>query len=940
MQGGRVCVRRILAGLGVSALIAFLACGRAALLRLDTLQDRLEVSRANSLRRRHGFVALASMDGPFPRDAVSRHALVLSGCKSVAGKVGDARRIDLDKNALLRLDVRARLTGNEATFAAWFRPVDTRRKQVLFSQRTHTAGYVLLLEEERLVLRLPARSGETVASCPFAGAPSQMTHVAVTFAPDVAVLFQNGRETCRLRLSAPVNYPRKPLLYGTSRFWPFEGDVDELAVWSRALAPEEVAAVARARRGLAARCEPGRTFALALTRKLSRALSATYRVFDRLVPGRHPPAVMARGIPILMIWPSKRDARHFIEAHETSRRNGWRTGKAADFRGIDVAFDDKIVRLDIALDNCYATDAQPSRMAFLLRDKTRTLLGGSGLARVYPPELHTVLHPDAPYPLPLSGKFVRLYFGNIFKGLYVIEPFDRAGSAWLAYGSHKASDAHTVGFDSSPSACDFPPPGLEVGEAFRRTASLVASDLFFPWSRQELRARAERHAALRRQLAFASPATDPAAGVLKDNVSALYVTGDLNLRGAPRIRWESSDPALVSETGKVTRPENGAPRSVVLTPVVSRLGRQKPIRVRVIPRHPDLQTLFLYIGNPVEKERRVDFSCLRIPVGGGEGEWHTGTAGRGGGLHHRGNSSYVRADKRSMTLKFDEPVAFLEDGLASRHLVLLSGYIDPTRLRNRLSFDAYRAAAGAEGPPTGITSIDWAEVFINNEYFGVWELAQRVRDLFGAEDGALYKLSSREPPIWTAASPENTVPVSPDDARADNAAPLAALYAEVSGLTGPAFAEMARKRFRMEALVNFYLVINYTQNFDGQEANQYLARDAADGRWLIVPWDYDKTFLNKNPLPVSNALLAKLLEHVPEFKAEASEKWRLLRAGPLSDEAELAYLDALAARLAPYMEEEYRLRQPREFKGDYAEAVKRLREVVAARLAIMDERCK
>ena len=107
-----------------------------------------------------------------------------------------------------------------------------------------------------------------------------------------------------------------------------------------------------------------------------------------------------------------------------------------------------------------------------------------------------------------------------------------------------------------------------------------------------------------------------------------------------------------------------------------------------------------------------------------------------------------------------------------------------------------------------------------------------------------------------------------------------------------------------------------------------------------MPWDYDKTFLNKNPLPVSNALLAKLLEHVPEFKAEASEKWRLLRAGPLSDEAELAYLDALAARLAPYMEEEYRLRQPREFKGDYAKAVKRLREVVAARLAIMDERCK
>lgn len=938
----RACGLWLLACLGLASLVAFFAYGSALFEKLEARRERIEKERSSRLRDLHGFVVLASMDGACPMEAVSRRALVVSRCKPTAGKAGDARRVNLDKNGLLRINLRFRVEGNEATYAAWFRPVSTARRQVLFNQGSHEAGFALLLEAGKLWLHLASPTGEVVATCPYAGGAGVMSHVAVAFSSNSVAIYQNGRETHRQALAEPVRFPLKPLIYGPSLFWPFEGDIDELAVWSRSLGAKEVAAVACARFGLEFKYEPRRTASLMLVRHLNRALSKTYRVFDRLIPSGRQPATMAKEIPILMVWPSKRDERHFSKAHEDSRRNGFRTGKAAAFRGIDVAYDGRIVRLDVALDNVYGRDGDmpPPRMAFLLRDKSRMLLGGSGLARVYPPELHTVVHPDAPCPLPLSATFVRLYFGNIFKGLYIIEPFDRTGSAWLAYGSHGARDAHAIGFDSPLSPCDRAPEGQDPQEAFEKVAALVSTDMFFPWSHQELCARCRQLDRFRRDNAFNPRPEDPARRILKDNVSALYVTGDLDLSGAPGVRWESSDPAIVSATGKVSRPESGAPQSVILTPVPSRIGSQEPIRVRVIPRRPDLQTLFLHIGTPVEKERRVDFSCFRIPAGGGEGEWHTGTAGKDGGLHHRGNTSYVRGDKRSMSLKFDSPVDFLEDGLASCHLVLICGYGDPTRLRNRLSFDAYRAAAGSDALANGITSIDWAEVFINGEYFGVWELAHRVRDVLPADDVAMYKVASRQPPLWTGASPANSVPVSPADPRADNAVPLGELYAAVSSLSGPAFADMARKTFRLEPLADYYLILNLSENQDGRVSNVYIVRSAVDGRWFVVPWDYDKTFQSASRVPLTNNLLEKLRDDVPEFKPLVASRWKTLRSGLLSDEALFAQFDAMAVRLAPYMAEEYRLRQPLGTTEDFPSTVRRLRGTVAERLAVVDALCQ
>ncbi len=926
-----------MAGFCLLAAILFFKSGRFTIRILDKLQVRLEARLGRFLDERHGLFFLATMDGPHPVDAVSRAPLHIRKAERSQGKIGDARRIDLDHNVLIRADLMGKLT-KSATFAAWFRPFDTSRKQLLFNARSHEDGFVLVLENNALSLSVTTTNGQMRVSCPFAGVSNRFTHVAVTFSQSEATVFQNGRESCALPVKRTVGFPRKPLLYGTETFWPFEGDIDELAIWQRALDAREIAGVARARKGVRYLYEPWHAGALTTVSWLSRTVAPTYRVIDRLLPRRRVTASMAKDIPLFMVWPSKADERHFSHAHAISSRNGFRSRKAAEFRRIDMAVEGDLVSLDLALDDVYSV-GEPKRMAYVVRDPSRTVFGGSGLVRLYPPELHSVLHADTSCPLPLSAKFVRLFFGNVFQGVYVVESFDREGGSWMAYGSHIEQATNSIGYRERSSVSEEPPSGAARDAAFSRVTSIVASDVFFPWSRQEILARCRERETISEILSFNRLKNHFPREILNGNLSPLYVTGDLNLQGDPQIRWDSSDPDIVSESGKVTRPVSGPPRAVVLTPVDIRRGPRKPVRVRVISQKPRLQALFLHVASPVDKYTRNDFSCLRMPAGGGEGEWLTGTAATGGGAHHRGNTSYIKGVKRSLSLKFDEPVAMMEDQLPARHVFLFCGYADPSRLRNRISFDAYRAAAGGR-TPNGITAIDWSEVFINGEYFGVWELAHRVRDIFAADEGLLFKIRSQHPQLWTIPLPDMAEAIAPPDIRADTSLPLTDILKTIADAKPDDFPAMAHRDFFFDSLVDYFLMLNFTQNYDGQVVNQYLAKDSASGKWFVIPWDYDKTFFNADPAILSNRLVTRLWMDVPEFRRECRGKWKALRAGALSDEAVLSRIDAYAELLAPYMEEEYRLKQPAGWTGDFPAAIDKLKETVSARLKALDRHFK
>lgn len=921
------------------AVVLFFVFGTKILYSLYHGRNLIETRIGSRLFDRHGLVFLADFDEAAPLDSVSRLPLNYSFAPRTTGKFGTARTVDLDARTLIQLPVNSYMTKSQrAAFAAWFKPENTERKQVLFAQKLSGSNFRLVLETN--VLHLSVSDNDFKASVPavYSAKKGKFSHILVNLTDSGIELYQNGRQSAAILLEKPLVLPLRITNYGIEEHSPFEGDIDELAIWNRSLSAKEIHALANFASPLKLKYEPKLSCFSGFLKGALNFCSGFYRTFGRLVPSMLYPAPVVEGVPRLTLWPSDKDSRHFLVAHEKSLFNGYRTSKAAQFRSLDLSIGDTNARVEVALDDTYGR-CDGKRKAFIVRDPSRKLIAGSGIVRLYPPELHLSLHPDSKYPLPLSASFVRLYSKTSFKGLYVIEPFERTGSAWMARGERDVSFKKALYFAPLPADCELPPEGKTPDEAFEEVTSLVLSDVSFPWSKKEVKSRKKTSTRRFEQQAFNHSVSSMARlgrSILADNPSLLYVTNNLALN-LPGIAWESSAPELVSAEGRVSRPAKGAPVPVLLTPLSAGGKRGTPVRVRVVPFDTPLQTLFLHVGNPIAKHKKRDFVCYRYPAGGGAPELLSGFADTGGGVKHRGNTSYVRGAKRSLSLEFDSPVLWPGMPGNSQHVFLFSGYADPTRLRNKISFDSYIAAASSDGTPCGAIPVSWSEVFINGEYFGVWETTPRVKDI-SPPGTILFKVRERNVDLWNTLSTEMVECVSEHQYRRNPYEKLEDLFRFTSEASAETFAERGGDVFFVDSVVDFYLLINFTQNYDGQITNQYIARDKESKKWYIVPWDYDKTFFDPERIGLSSFLPVRFVNEYPGFRERLYAKWAALRSGPLSDEAVMARIDSDAALLAPYMVDEYILLQPEGWDGDFKEAVESLKSIVSGRLKLMDSK--
>ena len=927
-----------------AVLVLFFAHGSKVIGLVQRGARHTRATFQQRLLEKHGIVFLASLDEAVPEDAITIVPVPLWNAPRVAGKFGSARRIKSANDSVLRQPPSVLVAAMPcATYAAWIRPDAAGYVQRIFDMRTLLSGFAVDFDGNDLIVTFVCGEGipEKRSRIPFAGGKG-FTHLAVVMGQNYAALYQNGREEWRTDLPDGTYVPSRPLVFGATQHAPYKGDIDDLAIWRRALTPEEIAAIARSRRSLRNSLEPALARAIAALDGAYSFLSSFYRVFDRLLPGADGPVVLRTEIPTFTARMANSAERHFKRAHEESLRFGYRTRKAANFKPATFVANAKVVKGFLALDDVYGLVSGAKRPAYLFKDDSRTLVGGSGLLRLYPPELHEALHPDAPRPLPLNASFVKFSIGNSFKGLYVAEPFDGVGGAWVARGHRDASFKKAIGYGGPPAPCDVPPRGKTLDEAFRATATLVLSDAQFPWSRQELVARSRGLALKRKKLRFRDE-TGLADTLLREiavgSPSPMFVTTNLCLSVPGIASWKSSDPSLVSPDGAVHRPADGAPRAVVLTPVLDDGAEGPALRLRVAPEKPSMQALFLHLRTPVQKMRRSDFSCLRIPAGGGEPQWLTGTGASGGGVKHRGNTSYVKGVKRSMSLEFDNLVDWPGASRPATHVLLYSGYADPTRLRNKISFDSFIATNDSETPHYA-PDVTWTEVFVNGMYFGVWETSRRVKDLCD-EGTLLYKVRAHDPNLWASDSVEMTECTTFAAADSENHyEPLERLFGFVAHASKKKFAAEAPRRFWLNNIVDFMLVLRFSGNEDGRVTNQYISQRPGENRWFLVPWDYDKTFLlgkDRTTRTLSNHLFNRLKSNVPGFADRVKDRWHELRAGPLSDEAVFGRIDADAAFLAPYMEEEYRLLQPAGEEGTFADAVGKLKAAVAERLKMMDD---
>lgn len=852
---------------------------------LAWLDQRTDIARdllRQALQTGHGLDFYASLDERVPVEHITRVPLLGAGAVRVPGVFGSARRFDgrPGENLAASRQRWSPFARGGLTLAFWARvPEDGMTgERRLVWDRDEDTGFSLRLVDGRLEAAFGDATGLRVLTVP-PPPPGRYVHLAFALGTNHAALYMDGQDVASCEVSPPLTLRAHTVAFGTDGHFPPAMDVDEWGVWRQPLSPGEVARLATARRPIPALLEPGHAARLRRREALSSAFRTLVDALGALRPSVSAPAVLNQSIPVLELRFAKGDRRHFRKTHLEALASGFRTKRGERSRFVQASYGGRMERIAAWLDETVPALRLSSRPAFVLASEDGLFGDGSGLVRLFPPEQWGERRPDAARPLPLdTSSFVRLHLDGDFLGLYCLVPFETPAPPWFVTGARDISRPDRLHF-SAPS----PVPADGAG---------MSPD--------------ERESAWGKVLSLL--ASDPGFPLRPPEARLLAQRHD-----ATREALRLPDPAPGPDPH---------------------------------PSDPSLPALHLYFGRPLDKLYRTDFACLRVPAGtDAEPEWLSGTGGGKGGAKLRGNTSYVTGRRRSINLKFDAPLAIPGLDAPVSHLLLLSGYADATRLRNALSFDTFRAMA-PDGPVRS-TPVFWAQIFVNGAYAGVWECCPRLQDALGESFSELYKVRAPNG-LWLSAKASAEVVDRVDDPPPDALPPpdpyatfrdLARFVAESDPAT---FAAGVEDAFDLEELIDFYLLVNFTGNEDGRVTNQYAGRRADDGRWVLLPWDYDKTFLiapagdTARKGLLTSPLFKRLFAEVPGFGDRVARRWHELRAGPLREDALDAWLDAHSALLAPFMAEDYHITPPLGHDGDYADAISALRSEIHFRLSLLD----
>jgi hypothetical protein len=569
--------------------------------------------------------------------------------------------------------------------------------------------------------------------------------------------------------------------------------------------------------------------------------------------------------------------------------------------------------------------------------------------------------------LPHVGNgLCRLRINGEFAGIYYVEDFDQMG-VYAGHGSdYFMGPTHPADWRSVHPTLDQPellrtPLGATIpltadelhtlySHLRKQYLPILQNDLWSPFSSRQI-----RHAVNSLQPAEIWDSLDPSCSIaeqvaeqltsyalLGDNRSPMYVTADLSLVAIRSNElswaWSSSHPDIIDSRGQVKRPYD-KPVDVELTAHIRSHEEyaERTVLFRVMPVEPPLPAIMLYARNQLNKMTRIDGIVHYHDTSGNVKLLEASTATRGG-FAHRGGTGYWQR-KKPFSLRFDVGHHLLDDS-GTRHLYLASGYEDKTFLRNKLSYELFRSFDDGSGLHFA-PQLEWAEVFVNGVYHGLYEVNTRVQRRkmgFPAYQSAkphadLFKIISARLALDTD-SPYAVVQKFPSKRYGDRYACFREFSQFMSKIDGSSIDEVDAKWLDVASAIDFALFINVVEGRDNVDVNFYLARKDADSPFFFIPFDFDKTFQIGGDRWYRNNLIRTFDEN-RDFRDRKIERWRELRGTVITENVLLdqIYRDSENIRRVVHWDYE---RWRSENLTNYDEAVNALKSNVIARLAFMD----
>ena len=297
-----------------------------------------------------------------------------------------------------------------------------------------------------------------------------------------------------------------------------------------------------------------------------------------------------------------------------------------------------------------------------------------------------------------------------------------------------------------------------------------------------------------------------------------------------------------------------------------------------------------------------------------------------GRMHLRGASS-LAMDKKGYKIEFtrdrngaQKKISVTVPGFGEADaLALLAGGYDDTKLRERLSWEAYNAIA-ADGEPFGGRQLQYAELFIDQQYMGLYLMLEPVdmeKELLlagsrSAETDGVYRTAvlslaegraTKEHPRRVNTGYE----LYAAPAAGDAFAPLDAYLALMEEISDEEFEKMAFACIDMDSMLRYVLYVQaagLTDNFFNnmyiwahRGENGYVYRFApwdADLTWGLKPEDIGAEYENWMVFPIADRMLRL---DAGGMREKMLDMWTQMRGGVFSEAWLTERIDAFTAEL-------------------------------------------
>lgn len=871
------------------------------------------------------------------------------GTELVPGRHGGARRFSGDGDcAILSPFHWIHGESEPLTVALWVRlkPRPGRQDLLCTAER---ALWGLRADGDRICFDFQTPDGPETLSAPFPRT-ERWTHLAAVADPRPeggrVLLYVDGAVRAEAPLPALAAFDW-PIAFGAAtglrtRDAP-RGDMDDAALWNRALSGTEIRAAARSSKGLAETFSTPRSRArLARARRRAAVRSHLGRALSLFavprIPGAHSSAEPSAAEAVSLRF-GRGDLRRLLRTHARVLRSGCLPDGAPrsvaailTMRGVTVR-----CRVSILGDALFAPDSARPALAVDPAEPGATLPGGARRLVLAPPEACGGLFPLAGalaaeasgLPLASGCSVASLRVDGRDHGLRLLLDHSRMGGdsaldppveVWRFAGGEVMAAAERrrrfdpgafpPGFEGAVRAFLSPEARAGISVRLRAEAARFARDAGSPLPPR----RRERLLVRAAEAWDAMPDGPPdpadvpldAALFAGGNVSPFRVVRDLPLEAAAAaaasvpgcsLRFRGLAPDRLDGSGRIVRRPASAPAEAPVEAVwrgPDGAERSETLRFRVMPERLALPTLAIRTGFRLGRFARADAVAEWYEPGAAEdgpARILPGTFAGGGGLRFRGNTGFL-TPRKSLSFRADSPVGIFGDG-AGRVFAVSGGLSDRTLSANAFAFGLFRDLPRGGAEPWPAPRVRRAEVFLDGRYAGLRECIERIDgDLPGCAGSVFFRHSVVKPAIPFM----RPVHAPSRDAEEEAVAALGEALSLVAGETEAGWPERVEARIDLDAAVDLFLLSDLLGNMNGHPKSfpfdEVLRFDPETSRFSFVPWDFDQTLRNDR-VSVGTDSDRVFVRALPGYRARVAARWRELRAGPCATESLLARYDAL-----------------------------------------------